>query len=116
MNVLSLPIKAMVDTGAQSTIISQKLLHEITRRLEAQQKPVPELEIPSVRLFGKECKGVKPEVDITAEVKLTLETDTKQATVPVLVQPNSEQPCLVGTNATTILGLKFLQPSGDPHD
>ena len=73
--------KAMVDTGAQSTIISRKVLHEIARRLEAQQKPVPELEIPSVRLYRKECKGVKPEVDITAEVKLTIETDTKQATV-----------------------------------
>ena len=34
--------------------------------------------------------------------------------VPVFVQPDSEQPCLLGTNAALSLGLKFLQADGRP--
>ena len=44
----------------------------------------------------------------------TLETDNRCVTVPVFVQPNSEQLCLLGTNAAIILDLKFLKPDGKP--
>ena len=39
--------EAMVDTGSQSTIISRALLHRIAKNLEAQQRPLPELELPN---------------------------------------------------------------------
>ena len=95
-----------------ATIISWALLHEIANSLKAQGRPVPELEAPCARLFGKECNSVKPELDITAQIMLTLEADNGCATVPVFIQPNSEQLCLLGTNSATILGLKFLKPDG----
>ena len=54
--------------------------------LEAQGRPLPELELPCAQLFGKECKGIKPELDITAQVKLTLETDERCITVAIFIQ------------------------------
>ena len=114
LDIEGVKVEAMVDTGAQSTIISRALLHKIANSLKAQGRPVPELEAPCARLFGKECNSVKPELDITAQVMLTLETDNRCVTVPVFIQPNSEKLCLLGTNAATILGLKFLKPDGKP--
>ena len=114
LEIEGVKVEAMVDTGAQSTIISRALLHEIANSLKAQGRPVPELEAPCVQLFGKECNSVKPGLDITAQIMLTLEADNRCVTVPVFIQPNSEQLCLLGTNAATILGLKFLKPDGKP--
>lgn len=42
------PVSAMVDTGAQFTIISRQVLHAIARHLHQQGFPVPALEKPSV--------------------------------------------------------------------
>ena len=114
LEIEGVKVEAMVDTGAQSTIISRALLHEIANSLKAHGRPVPELEAPCTRLFGKECNSVKPELDITAQVMLTLETDNRCVTVSVFIQSNSEQLCLLGTNAATIVGLKFLKPDGKP--
>ena len=50
---------------------------------------------------------------ITAEVALTLEADGRSAKVPVFVQPDSEQPCLLGTNAIPELGIQLLRSNGE---
>ena len=53
LEIEGVKVEAMVDTGAQSTIISRALLHEVANNLKAQGRPVPELEKPCARLFGK---------------------------------------------------------------
>ena len=79
----------MVDTGAQSTIISQSSLHAIGRRAKYEGCPLPVLDQPSVRLYGKDGKGGGRELT-TAELQ---EADCKSTCVSVFVQPNSEQKC-----------------------
>lgn len=66
LKIEGVKVEAMLDTGAQSTIISPAFLHEIASSLKAQGRPVPELEVPCAQLFGKEYNGIKPELDITA--------------------------------------------------
>ena len=48
---------AMLDTGAQSTIISRSTLHDIDRHLCEAGKRLPTLELPTVCLFGKDGQG-----------------------------------------------------------
>jgi len=43
-------VLAMVDTGAQFTIISQSTLHAVNRHLKQQGRELPPLELPTVRL------------------------------------------------------------------
>ena len=47
-------VNALVDTDSQSTIISRQVLHEIGKHLHSQGKPLPKLEKPSARLYGKD--------------------------------------------------------------
>ena len=75
----------MVYTGSQSTITSRAVLHEVGKHL-----------------------------DITADVSLKMEADRKAVTAPVFVQPDSEQPCLLGMNIARTLGLKFINANGLP--
>ena len=102
----------MVDTGAQSTIISRSLLHAIGRRAKSEGHPLPVLEQTSVRLYGKDGKGGGWELTITAELQVTLEGDCKS--ICVFVQPNSEQKCLLGMNAIPSLGISVLRANGEP--
>ena len=96
LQVEGVQVSALVDTGSQSTIISRQLLHEIGKCLHSQGKPLPELEKPSARLYGKDGqKGNRP-LNITAQVTLNLVADGKSASVPVFVQPDSEQSCHFG--------------------
>ena len=107
-------VSALVDTGSQSTIISRQVLHEIGKRLHSQGKPLPKLEKPSARLYGKDGQRGSRPLDITAQATLNLVADGKSVSVPVFVQPHSKQSCLLGTNATFSLGLKFLRADGRP--
>lgn len=66
----SLPVTAMVDTGAQSTIISRSTLHAVGRHLKQLGCELPELELPSVHLYGKDGSKRGRELVITAEVPL----------------------------------------------
>ena len=75
---------------------------------------MPQLRLPTARLYGKDCGGERQELDITAEVSLKIEADAKAVTAPVFVQPDSEQPCLLGMNIAPALGLKFLDANGLP--
>ena len=49
---------------------------------------------------------------MTAQVTLTLAVDGRSTTVPVLVQPDSEQECLLGSNAFPALGLSVVRANG----
>ena len=106
------PIIAMVDTGAQSTIISRSTLHAVTERLRQQGRSLPELEIPSVRLYGKDGERGGKALPITAQLSLTFSVDSKSVTVPVFVQPDSEQACLLGVNAIPLLSISVIRCNG----
>ena len=108
------PVEAMVDSGSQSTIISREVLHKVGRHLKTQGKQLPQLTIPSARLYGKDGKKNQREINISAEVLLTIEADGKQVQTPVFIQPDGDQPCLLGMNAAPSLNLQFLRANGQP--
>ena len=114
VTIEGMPVVAMVDCGSQTTIISRSLLHRIARKLQEEGKPLPELKIPSVRLYGKDGPNGRSQLPISAEVELRIEANGETVTVPMFVQPNSAQACLLGTNATVPLKFRFLDGSGKP--
>ena len=83
----------------------------MAQQMKSDGKLLPELPIPSVRLFGKDGRH---EIKITAQVDLQIQAGGKEVTIPVFVQPNSSQDCLLGTNASIPLGLQFLDSKGKP--
>ena len=107
-------VTAMVDSGSPTTIISRSLLHRIANKLRSDSKPIPELLPPSVRLYGKDGPKGGPELLVTAETNLTLMADGKTVLIPVFIQPDSSQACLLGMNAAQPLGLLFLDSKGKP--
>ena len=111
--VEGLPTKAMIDTGSQSTIISRALLREVGEHLRSRRQPAPVLEKPTVRLFGKDGPGGGRELTITAQVQLSITMDGESVSVLAFVQPDSEQPCLLGMNALPSLGLGVVRRNGE---
>lgn len=107
-------VRAMVDTGAQSTIISRLMLHAIGQRAKAARRPLPVLEVQSVQLYGKDGKAGGRRLHITAQLQVTLEADCKSTCVSVFIQPDSEQMCLLGMNAIPSLGITMLRANGEP--
>lgn len=107
------PFTAMVDTGAQSTIISRQVLHKIARHLRQQGHSVPTLEKPSVRLFGKDGQKGGHELVITAQLNLTFSVDGRSVNIPTFIQPESEQGCLLGMNVIPQLGIKLVRDNGE---
>ena len=101
-------VEAMVDTGAQSSIISRLVLHKVGIHMK---KPVPKLE---PKLFGKDRRVGSHELNITAQVTLTVEADGVSIPVVLFVQPDSSQACLLGMNAAPAVGLRFLDAKGQP--
>ena len=65
-------------------------------------------------MYGKGGKDDACQLNLTAEVLLTIEANGHQVNAPVFVQPGSEQLCLLGTNVTLPLKLKFLKLNGEP--
>ena len=112
ISIEGVSVSAMVDTGAQSTIISRSTLHAVNRHLKQQGQELPPLVLPTVRLYGKDGKKGGKELVITAEVPLTLTLGDKTVSVPVFVQPDSVQACLLGINAIPLLGISVLQQDG----
>ena len=104
-------VEAMVDCGSPTTIISRSLLYSIARNMQSQGREPPELTRPVLKLYGKDGKR---ELVITAQTTLTIEADGESACVPVFIQPDSEQPCLLGMNALPSLGLPFCRANGEP--
>ena len=83
------PIKAMVDTGAQSTILSRKALHTVAQHLRATNQPLPRLEAPTATVYSKDGPKGGHALDVTAQVDLRFFVDGATATVPVFIQPSS---------------------------
>ena len=83
VSIEGLPVKATIDTGAQSTIISCSTLHAIGR-------PLPTLSKPTVRLYGKDGPGGGRQLTITAQLPLTFTLDGESVNVLAFVQPDSE--------------------------
>ena len=75
---------------------------------------MPQLQVPTVRLYGKDGKKTKSELNISAGVLLTMEADSTQIQTPVFIQPDSDQSCLLGMNAAPSLSLQFLRANGQP--
>ena len=107
-------VEALVDTGSQSTIISRAMLHDIARYSKSHGQPLPVLEEPRTRLYGKDGAGGGRELVITAQMKANIEADSECACVTVFVQPDSEQKCLLGMNVLPDLGLKITRANGEP--
>ena len=108
------PVRAMVDTGAQSTIISRSTLLLIHRHLRQQGRALPELELPTVRLYGKDGEKGSKQLVITAQVPLVFTLDDRSVSVPVFIQPDSEQACLMGMNVIPLLGIRIVHGTGKP--
>lgn len=70
----------------QSTIISHSTVKEIRDKLVEAGKKLPPLELPTVRLFGKDGKKGGKELYIRAQLLLTFQLKSKTVTVPVFVQ------------------------------
>ena len=104
----------MLDTGAQSTIISRSALHDIANHLRQAGKDPLVLELPTVRLFGKDGQKGGSELCITAQVTLSIELKSRIVKVPVFVQPDSEQRCLLGMNVIPLLGIEVRHCDGEP--
>lgn len=114
LSIEGVPIIAMLDTGAQSTIISRSALHDIANHLHQVGKDPPMLELPTARLFGKDGQKGGNELCITAQVSLSIQLKSRTVTVPVFVQPDSEQRCLLGMNAIPLLGIEVRHHDGEP--
>ena len=69
---------------------------------------------PSIKVYGKDGWKGGHELVCTAQLEVTVQANGKTACVPVIVQPDSEQACLLGTDATSLLGLKFLIANDKP--
>lgn len=101
------PVRAMVDTGAQSTIVSREQLHWIARAMRQAGREGPNLVTPSMKLYGR-SRSDRSELTITAEAQLQVALDGYHVTVPIFVQPGSDIPCLLGMNVLPLLCVKFL--------
>ena len=108
ISVEGLAVSALVDTGSQSTIISRSLLHKVCVHSKETGRTLPKLEYPCTKFKGK---GGHP-IGVSDQVTFTLAVDGRSTTVPVFVQPDSEQECLLGSNVLPALGLSVVRANG----
>ncbi len=113
LEVDGVSVEAMVDTGAQSTIISRSLLCKIAQHRSQNSQPLPKLELPSVHLYGKDGEKKRRQLVVTAQVAMTISVDQHSVIVPVFVQPDSAQECLLGMNAIPFLGFVMTRSNGE---
>ena len=78
--------------------------------MEKQGKTMPPLGLPSPPLYGKSGSTL----EITAMVDLTFLADGFEVTVPVFIQRDSAQDCLLGMNTLPQLGVKVHCANGEP--
>ena len=103
-------VPALVDTGSQSTIISRPLLHRVFSHMSKLGKSVPAMDCPCTKFRGK---GGHP-IGMTAQVSLTVGVDSRSTEVPVFIQPDSEQECLLGSDVLPSLGITVVRANGKP--
>ena len=108
VSVGGLVVSALVDTGSQSTIMSRAFLHKVFAHMRGLGDTQPRLQEPCTKFKGK---GGNP-IQITAQVPLTLSVDGKVTSVPVFIQPDSEQDCLLGSNVLPALGISVVRANG----
>ena len=105
----------MVDCGSLTTIINFPIAYSIPLPVTCSDKNMshepPELTRPVLKLYGKDGKR---ELVITARTNLTVKAEGKLACVPVFIQPDSDQLCLLGMNAAPSLGLSFNRANREP--
>ena len=80
VSIKGVPVAAVADTGAQSTIISRSMLHRVHKHTKSRGKSLPKLELPSPPLYGKSGSAL----DITAMVNLRFSVDGFEVTIPVI--------------------------------
>ena len=114
LEVGGVPVMAMIDCGSQTTIISRSFLHRIAERQRQEDKPPPELTLPTVRLYGKDGPKGRNQLRVSAQVDLPVKSGGKTMSVTMFVQPDSTQDCLLGTNASLPLGFKFVDGEDRP--
>ena len=110
VSVGGLVVSALVDTGSQSTIISRAFLHKVFAHMRSLGETPPRLQEPCTRFKGK---GGNP-IQMTAQVPITISVDGKVTSVPVFIQPNSEQDCLLGSYVLPALGISVVRANGHP--
>ena len=110
ITVEGVQVEALVDSCSEVTITSRSLLHEIGKCCKEKGRPLPQLVVPSLALYGKSDK----QLEISAQLTVSMETDGKSVMVPVFVQPHSDQKCLLGMNACPALGVSFTDGKGVP--
>ena len=111
IEIEGVPVRAVVDSAAQSTVIFRDLLHKVNRQRKANGHPCLTLGLPSATLHGKGGKD-NSKLCITAQVELQLAVDGLVVTAPVFVQPSSSVPCLLGTNVLPQLGIRVVRANG----
>ena len=112
VKIEGVPVKALLDTGVQSTIISRSTLHSVVKYLQGCNQPVPQLQLPTARLYGKDGEKRGKPLYITAEIPFVVSLGPNSVTVPVFVQPDSEQACLLGMNSLPFLGIEVRDSNG----
>ena len=80
--------------------ISRSLLHRVARQGRCDGSRPLELEMPTARLYGKDGPSGASQLPITAQVDLRIQMNGETVTVPVFVQPDSTQDCLLGQYPT----------------
>ena len=67
-----------------------------------------------MRLYGKDGPKGRNRLRASAQVDLPVKAGGKTVSVPMFVQPDSTQDCLLGTNASLPLGFKFVDGNERP--
>ena len=71
LEVEGVPLVSIVDCGSQTMIISRSFLHQVAQRLTSGGKPLPELKMPTVRLFRKDGPNGRSQLPLTVQVDLS---------------------------------------------
>ena len=112
VEVEGLPVEAVVDTGAQCTVISRDFLRSLGSHMRERKMELPRCTPPSLKLFGR-GGGNGQELVITAEVPFHFSLDGFTTHAPVFVQPGSDIQCLLGMNVIPSLGTRVERTGGE---
>lgn len=87
-------------------------MHSVIGQVQSSGEQVPQLELPSAHLYGKDGDKDKKQLYITAKVALPITLGSMIATVPVFILPDNKQACLLGMNAIPLLGVQIHHHDG----
>ena len=107
LEVGGLHVRALIDTGSPATIISEELLHKIMK--SSTEITTASLTKPEVQLVdcGQHLLHIVGQITLT--FKLIPGAERK---VKVLINADSTQSCLLGTNAQEALRFTLVLPDG----